>query len=300
MTERQRRHDDDKQTRRMPTVIAEMQCGDAAGNAYRCLHYDNWITIIYWNKHDPHVYDKCIPNHCSKTVIITPNIKTIENGIFSANVSNDYRGLIGDGQSYITGSKLSHTPSHPDTQSQVAWDLSANVDLSMPGQGYAASNIRAVLVGADSHTNTSEQYAGTDAMTRYTSDATILSCFPKVLQDAIGSKALSGVTAATVISEKNRTYDDSVSNDGVADKLWLFSYGEMTNAVYPSTGFSNAELIINGHTPSDMTRSSIWWYWMRSPYDKSKPGIVSYNGALSCFPTKNINGLVAPGFTLAR
>ena len=284
----------------MPTVIAEMQCGDAAGNAYRCLHYDNWITIIYWNKHDPHVYDKCIPNHCSKTVIITPNIKTIENGIFSANVSNDYRGLIGDGQSYITGSKLSHTPSHPDTQSQVAWDLSANVDLSMPGQGYAASNIRAVLVGADSHTNTSEQYAGTDAMTRYTSDATILSCFPKVLQDAIGSKALSGVTAATVISEKNRTYDDSVSNDGVADKLWLFSYGEMTNAVYPSTGFSNAELIINGHTPSDMTRSSIWWYWMRSPYDKSKPGIVSYNGALSCFPTKNINGLVAPGFTLAR
>lgn len=31
MTERQRRHDDDKQTRRMPTVIAEMQCGDADG-----------------------------------------------------------------------------------------------------------------------------------------------------------------------------------------------------------------------------------------------------------------------------
>lgn len=164
------------------------------------------------------------------------------------------------------------------------------MNLSILGQGYAASNIRAALVGADSHTNASEQYAGADAMTRYSGDATILSCFPKALQDAIGAKALSGVTAAS--SGTGMTYD-SVSNDGVADKLWLFSHGEMTDAVYPSAGFNNG-------TKYDAVRSSGWWYWTRSPYTTSRPGIVSNNGVLSSLATKYTNGLVAPGFTLAR
>ena len=72
------------------SVITGTDAGtDAAGNAYRCLHYDNWATIIYWDKHDPHVYDKCVPNHCSKTVVITPNAGTIANGTFSASVVDD-------------------------------------------------------------------------------------------------------------------------------------------------------------------------------------------------------------------
>jgi len=67
-------------------------------------------------------------------------------------------------------------------------------------------------------------------MTRYTTDSSILSCFPRVLRNAIGAKALSGVSAA---SSGNGMLYDKVSNGGVADKLWLFSYGEMTSAVYP-------------------------------------------------------------------
>ena len=32
------------------SVITGTDAGtDTAGNAYRCLHYDNWATIIYWN-----------------------------------------------------------------------------------------------------------------------------------------------------------------------------------------------------------------------------------------------------------
>lgn len=44
MTERQRRHDDDKQTRRMPTVIAEMQCGDADGTYSLDGRYHDLVT----------------------------------------------------------------------------------------------------------------------------------------------------------------------------------------------------------------------------------------------------------------
>ena len=145
------------------SVITGTDAGtDAVGNAYRCLHYDNWATIIYWNAHDPHVYDKCLPNHCSKTVIITPNTGTIANEIFDADMRDSYRGLIGDGQSFIWWSH---------------WDNSDDVDIRRAGQGYAASLVRAKLVGADSHTKLDEKYAGTDALTRYPAGSSILSCF---------------------------------------------------------------------------------------------------------------------------
>ena len=151
------------------SVITGTDAGtDAVGNAYRCLHYDNWATIIYWNEHDPHVYDKCIPNHCSKTVVITPNAGTIANGTFSTGISDWQRGLIGDGQSYIVNSQ---------------WDNSYNgVDITQSGQGYAASLVRAKLVGADSHTKLDDKYAGVDALTRYPAGSSILSCFPSVLR----------------------------------------------------------------------------------------------------------------------
>ena len=105
------------------SVITGTDAGtDAAGNAYRCLHYDNWATIIYWNKVDPHVYDKCIPNHCSKTVTITPNAGTIANGIFTTSMIDSNRGLVGDGQSYIVNSKWDNT--------------SDGVDIRQAGQGH--------------------------------------------------------------------------------------------------------------------------------------------------------------------
>ena len=258
------------------SVITGTDAGtDAAGNAYRCLHYDNWATIIYWNEHDPHVYDKCIPNHCSKTVVITPNAGTIENGILSTSMSDSNRGLVGDGQSYIVGS---------------AWDNSySGVNITQPGQGYAASLVRAKLVGADSHTKLDDKYAGVDALTRYTANSSILSCFPKVLRDAIRAKALSGVSAAS--SGSGMAYD-VVSNAGVADKLWLFSYGEMTSAVYPSAGFSSS-------TSNDAKRSNNGhWWWLRSPHDSYDARIVSTYGNLINDSSVGIGNAVAPGFTL--
>ena len=259
------------------SVITGTDAGtDAAGNAYRCLHYDNWMTIVYWNVHDPHVYDKCIPNHCSKTVVITPSAKTIANGIFNKGMYDNERGLVGDGQSYIMES---------------AWDNSSDgVDVTQAGQGYAASLVRAKLVGADSHTKLDEKYAGVDALARYTADSSILSCFPRVLRDAIGAKALSGVSAA------NSEHDET-SNDDVTDKLWLFSCGEMTDTVYPQTGFNSS------YYSYDAKRSSNDFFWLRSPYSGGFYGPVSthgvnYDGRI--YPTFVMYDFtqVAPGFTL--
>ena len=254
------------------SVITGTDAGtDAAGNEYRCLHYDNWATIIYWNEHDPHVYDKCIPNHCSKTVIITPNAGTIANGIFDADMRDSYRGLVGDGQSYIVGSK---------------WDNSSSgVDITQAGQGYAASLVRAKLVGADSHTKLDDKYAGTDALTKYTTDSSILSCFPRVLRGAIGAKALSGVSAAS--SGEDMQYDEA-SNDGVADQLWLFSYGEMRmrDAVYPQAGLNDAK----------RSNKNVWW-WFRSPSGSNYARGIDLYG----YGDRNYVGYsrgVAPGFTL--
>ena len=259
------------------SVITGTDAGtDAAGNAYRCLHYDNWATIIYWNEHDPHVYDKCIPNHCSKTVTITPNAGTIANGIFTTSMSDSNRGLVGDGQSYIVNSKWDNT--------------SGDVDITQAaGQGYAASLVRAKLVGADSHTKLDDNYAGVDAMTRYPTDFSILSCFPKVLRDAIGAKALSGVSAAC--SGSNYMRYDVVSNDGVADKLWLFSWGEMTSAVYPSAGFSSS-------ASSDSKRSSKNWWWLRSPCYSGYARSVRNSGYLYYIHYVDTYDAVAPGFVL--
>ena len=260
------------------SVITGTDAGtDAVGNAYRCLHYDNWATIIYWNEHDPHVYDKCIPNHCSKTVVITPNAGTIANGTFSTGISDWQRGLIGDGQSYIVNSQ---------------WDNSYNgVDITQSGQGYAASLVRAKLVGADSHTKLDDKYAGVDALTRYPAGSSILSCFPSVLRNAIGAKALSGVSAAS--SGSGMSYDEA-SNDGAADRLWLFSRGEMTSAVYPAAGFRNDSSYIS----YDAKRSSNGlWCWLRSP--------IGFNYALCVVSRGNFDHnyvigdyAVAPGFTL--
>ena len=257
------------------SVITGTDAGtDTAGNAYRCMHYDNWATIIYWNEHDPHVYDKCVPNHCSKTVIITPNAGTIRNGIFYTDMDDSYRGLVGDGQSYIVKSE---------------WDNSSSVDITQAGQGYAASLVRAKLVGADSHTKLDDNYAGVDALTRYTADSSILSCFPRILRDAIGAKALSGVSAAC--SGKWQMRYDEVSNAGVADRLWLFSYGEMTSAVYPSAGFKS-----KGYS-ADAKRSSECRLWLRSPSGLGIPCYMDYGGILIDNGRLSY-GAVAPGFTL--
>lgn len=86
---------------------------------------------------------------------------------------------------------------------------------------------------------------------------------------------------------------DVVSNDGVADRLWLFSYGEMEDAVYPSAGFSS-----DGSSFDAKRSTSMFDWWLRSPDDSNDARSVYNIGNLSNGNSVNSGEAVAPGFTL--
>lgn len=253
------------------SVITGTDAGtDSSGNAYRCLHYDNWITILYWCKKDPHVYDKCMRKGCSKTVMISPTQASIQNGILSTSPGDSGTG---DGNSYIVYSR--------------AWDETWLADITKSGQGYAASRIRAELVGADLCTKADDDYAGADAMTRYTSSSCLFACFPRVLKNAIVAKNLSAVANAQY------TYD-VVSNDGVSDKLWLFSPYEMN---YDSSHVVYSGNSITTGSSYNRTRSSKNWFWLRSPYYSDSAWLVNIGGGVYYNYVTGV-GAVSPGFLL--
>ena len=40
------------------------------GNPHRCVHNDNWATIIQWNSTDPYVYEQCVGEGCTHSVTL--------------------------------------------------------------------------------------------------------------------------------------------------------------------------------------------------------------------------------------
>ena len=247
------------------SVITGTDAGtDSSGNAYRCLHYDNWNTIIWWCKTDPHVYDKCMKKGCSKTVVISPTAASINSDVLSTNPDDSNTG---DGNSYIMDSKWD----------DVDYDHLSKVNAMQ--QGYAASLIRAKLVGADSHTNTDEYYAGKDAATRYTSESCVFACFPTNIRRAIVAKDLSGVDTAQYTH-------DIASNDNVKDKLWLFSPDELVkNEVYSNNYASSLAGFHN--------------WWLRSPYNDHLIMVVDWHGYLWSAAPIYTDSLMSPGFILS-
>ena len=46
------------------------------GNKHRCVHNDDWEMIIKWNKEDPYVYEQCIKEGCTHSVVLSKNTTT--------------------------------------------------------------------------------------------------------------------------------------------------------------------------------------------------------------------------------
>ena len=84
---------------------------------------------------------------------------------------------------------------------------------------------------------------------------------------------------------------DVASNAGVADRLWLFSYGEMMGNVYPSAGFSSdaAKCSSNGYYDR---------WWLRFPFWQDVICVWS-DGYWSEYVRADDYYKVAPGFTLS-
>ena len=177
---------------------------DEKGNAYRCIHYDNWQTIVYWNREDPHVYDKCVQNNCTHSVELDlSKAPGVFNGQFNMYGSGDGTGGLYD--SFKDGVN-------------PTWNMNYTDDMN-----YAGSRVRAILNGSDQYTKADN--AGEDA-TGFTADDSILSTFPDILKQSIGKKKVE-------YAPNKITHN---SNEVVYDKLWLLSdreiYGNDTDSFH--------------------------------------------------------------------
>lgn len=187
----------------------------ASGNPHRCVHDDEWETIVRWNHEDPYVYEECISNNCTHSVELTLSV-TLRNSnfVYGGSASGDGVGaLYYEMQNYARGWN--------------AWgpyfNGTGNSSNSSVTGGWGASNIRAILNGVDSLI-TLDTFAEANNIT---SSEALISAFPTILQSAIGARA---------------TLYDSVYNDKAAvnlktsyDKLWLLSSNEIADNILSDT-----------------------------------------------------------------
>ena len=254
-------------------IVGDDAGTDSSGNAYRCIHYDNWATILYWNEHDPHVYDKCVKNRCSKRLILRGN---------STNITWHTRTAApdGDGDSYIGTSK---------------WDIYYDNNYTDIDE-YSASLIRAELVGADSYTSEDANSAGEGARTRYTESKSAYIALPAEIRNRIGAKALydtqNGARHGTNVNGSSGPY---------YDRLWLFDYNEIANPsnTAGSSAYTERGATGGGDTAYD-ARGSLGWWWLRSRYYNYGARGVSDNGYSSIDVGVDSANRVAPGFVLKR
>ena len=201
---------------------------DENGNPHRCLHNDDWKTIIEWNEKDPYVYEQCIDNNCTHSVNLTPTKAQV--GVLFANNYADYCST-GDGPGMLYNELIddkSTNTSNNTGSSDATYkyrNLQYNGSYSTSG-GYGASRIRAILNGKDEHTGPENVTGG--GINAYTADTCLLAAFPKELQEAIGKKAVHYATSYQAYDSDNEVYD----------KLWLFSNKEIYGEI-PSTYGSN-------------------------------------------------------------
>lgn len=275
---------------------------DSNGNAHRCIHNDDWESIIEWNNKDPYVYEQCIDNDCTHSVDLIPN--DAQKGVTFANDYANYTST-GDGPGMLSDELY-------NKNGNMHWNLKFS-----NSSNYAGSRIRAMLNGHDSHTVDAD--AGSDS-TKFDAKTCLLASFPKVLQDAIGEKAVHYAA----------NYKDLDSDAVVYDKLWLLSgkeiYGDSIasntsaggsyttdNWNYTKEGNQYQRMIDAQVTTSNYNKMTNYYLYyvsnrtfasntawsLRSMYYYGGSSFVNPIGSLGCYNLGYTPG-VAPGFALAR
>ena len=167
-------------------------------NAHRCVHNDNWKTIIEWNKKDPYVYEQCIKAGCTHSVELSKNTTTTI-------LSEQFDPIIetGDGPSDLYYELVTNNGS---CYENLRWHPNGGQYGTNKG-GWGASRIRAMLNGADALTdiekNSYSFRASSDVNKSagiYTPDNCLFATFPKELQEAIGARR---VKYDSVYNQKN-------------------------------------------------------------------------------------------------
>ena len=282
----------------------------SGGHEHRCLHDDDWETIIYWNGVDPDVYEDCIAEGCTHSVVLKLN-DTLKNTLFEVNYA-------GDGPSMLYQELLS---SSGDEYQHIRWNpINKGASNGTNVGGWGASRIRAMMNGADSLTMTLEadQYGSaasyynnlsiTTAAEDYGSTNSLLSCFPAVLQNAIGSRK-------TIY---HGTYN-STTQSVCYDKLFLLSQQEVATSTDSqranegttyqkfasgSHGYSSSDTSRVGYKLSGNTATSgSGYYWeLRSPYNSYANFVYSVSsiGDANTLSSACSSNGVSPAFALSR
>ena len=310
-------------------VITGADAGtDVDGNAYRCIHYDNWNTIIYWNTKDPHVYDKCLANDCTHSVILTPSEEA--KAVTFPGTLTSYRG---DGAGSFYDELVDNNSGNISGKTAADYKY-RNFQWNQSGttSGYGGSRIRALLNGYDGNTNLS--VAGASA-TAYTDKTSFLSAFPENLRNAIGKKAVRYAKDYTKYNTTSSAQGRAVMGV-VYDKLWLFSTDEIYgllpdnydanygkyfnyydtgnigesgrmkgNGQYTRTRNMNLKpgtdrSMINQEKLTTYSLSDTHNYWLRSLYNRAKFTAYIYSGGYLDSFRCDSRYSIAPGFVLKR
>lgn len=279
------------------------------GNAHRCVHDDDWNTIIEWNTNDPCVYEQCIAQGCTHNVALSKNTTTT---ILSEQF--DPGNETGDGPSALyyelvtnNGNCYENLRWHPNGRS---WGTNK--------EGWGASRIRAMLNGADELTDQEadkySSYALSDVNKSariYTVDNCLFATFPQELQDAIGKRQVKYDSVYDNKTEKNLKTTN--------DKLWLFSPNELADTIgygyynHPLEGSAYDKFKGTGdgyktntvrrpfYVNSSNGNAKVGWAWLRSSVGDSYTHALGleFAGSVDCNSACNYYG-VSVGFTLKR
>lgn len=278
-------------------------------NAHRCVHDDDWNTIIEWNKKDPYVYEQCIKEGCTHSVALSKNTTTT---ILSEQF--DPIKETGDGPSTLfyelatnNGNCYENLRWHPNGGS-----YGTNKD------GWGATRIRAMLNGADGWTDTGENnysnYASSDvkkSASIYTADNCLFATFPKELQEAIGARQ---VKYDSVYDQKDKKNQKTTN-----DKLWLFSSNEVASTIdssyydhplegsvyekYYETDRGSNDARVPWYVDSNTGNANgdTYWAWLRSSYGYSDSRALSlYSAGYISYGSADYYSGVSVGFTLKR
>ena len=236
----------------------------AEGHAHRCVHDDDWNTIIEWNTIDPYVYEQCIEEGCTHSVALSKNTTTT---ILSEQF--DPIKETGDGPSTLYYELVTN---NGNCYENLRWHPNGGEEGTNK-DGWGATRIRAMLNGADELTDKSEDNYSSEAASDvhksasvYTEGNCLLATFPQELQDAIGARQVKYDSVYNQKTEENL----KTSND----KLWLFSSNEVADTIEDSCWNHLLEgtvykKFINTNEKSNNAR--------RPCYVKSKTGDAIYN-----------------------
>lgn len=203
-----------------------------------CIHDMTWEEIIAQARKDPTVFNTCLKNSCTHSVLINMSDAHGNNKAFKG---TSYNGTMDDGDGAANLHDSIHTPYRKWNHEHSTYykPSSKRYQNSSNEGGWPDSAIRNLLNGTVTENMLTITNAGNDFDQLCLDESTaLISSFPQVLQHAIYPRAVKSDSVYNVKTEANVVITH--------DKLWLLSPNEYFVDTY--SFFSNAKHPLEGKT----------------------------------------------------